>query len=542
MPYISGTTDQDAKIIVLDSNKNTIEVKDISSGSFTIDDLSTTSGIVIATSNSGETLGYNKINFASYSELEASGGMITTISGYRIHTFLTSGTFVITNNDTNKLIDNLVVAGGGGGAAAGAGGGAGGLVYSTNVTISAGSYPVVVGTGGTGAPAVNTAPAGGTKGNNSTFNGITAEGGGRGLSHGSTSADGGGCGAGGAITTGGSATPGGIGSQGYNGGAGYVQASWVGCCGGGGGMGQAGSAGGNSSGSGKGGNGVANSITGTSITYAGGGGGGEINGAYVGAGGTGGGGSAVIGGTGSVGAGGAGTNGLGGGGAGGSYYPNSSPYYKAGGNGGSGVVNIRYPWTGSELITSLPWTETFTGTDDTLPSSTYWLYSGGNIKIYNNKLRITIDSTYNRALISNFYISGNFDIQVDITMSTAPSTQNWSSSLYAVADNSNRFWAAKNYYNSQLYWSGESSIGGSSLGDIAVSASYTGKLRLVRNSQTITCYYHNGTSWVQTHTRGGFPLADVRVHLFAGIATNVFTTVTDFDNFVINSASKIYRT
>jgi hypothetical protein len=494
---------------------------------YTINNISTTSGTVIAVSNEGEIAGYHTMNFITSSEIDATGGMITTITNYRIHTFFNSGTLQVNTNDFNKLIDSLVIAGGGGGANTGAGGGAGGYVYTTGSTIGVGGYPVVVGTGGLGGVAT---AAPGAKGNNSTFNGITSEGGGGGWTHGSASAESGGCGAGGAIKTSGSSTPGGVGRQGYNGGAGYVNSGWSGGSGGGGGAGQAGEAGTFSGG--KGGDGLSNSITGTPVTYAGGGGGGEVNGTADSAyGGAGGGGRAN---TNNVGT--NGTNGLGGGGGGGSY---NGTYFK-GGNGGSGVVNIRYPWAGPELITSFPWTETFTGADNTLPSSTYWRYNSGDIKIYNNKLRITIYYVSNKALISTFSISGDFNIQVDLTMVTAPSTQNWASALYAVADNNNRFWGSKSYYNSTLYWSGESSIGGVALGDIAVNASYTGKIKLVRTGQNIYCYYHNGTSFVLIHSRSGFPLADIKIHLFSGTATNTFTTITDFDNFIINSASKVY--
>jgi hypothetical protein len=296
---------------------------------YSINNLTSTSGTVIAMSNSGEVVGYNKMSFATSQNLEATGGTISYSGSYKIHTFLSSGTFQVTSNDYNKSIDSLVIAGGGGGSNTGAGGGAGGYVYTTSGTISANSYPVVVGTGGLGGASSGAA---GAKGNNSTFNGITAEGGGGGASHGSTSSESGGCGAGGAIKTSGSPTPGGVGRQGYNGGQGYISASWAGGCGGGGGAGQAGEAG--SFSGGKGGDGLANSITGTSITYAGGGGGGEVNGTAGGAyGGAGGGGRAN-----SDAAGSNGTNGLGGGGGGGSY---NVAYYN-GGNGGSGVVIIRY--------------------------------------------------------------------------------------------------------------------------------------------------------------------------------------------------------
>jgi hypothetical protein len=240
----------------------------------------------------------------------------------------------------------LVVAGGGGGGAiyGAGGGGAGGYLTGTTTLIPTTSYAIIVGAGGNGAVGrVN-----GATGNNSVFNSITAAGGGYGAGDSSGSIPGGAGGSGG----GGSANNGAAGgagntpstspSQGNSGArAVYGLSSYGG--GGGGGAGAAGSVGTVGVG-GVGGNGTASSITGNSITYAGGGGGsGENAGA---SGGTGGGGA----GTGNATVGGNGTSNLGGGGGagGGAGAP-------GGGNGGSGVVIISYAGAqqfGGGIVTS----------------------------------------------------------------------------------------------------------------------------------------------------------------------------------------------
>lgn len=223
-------------------------------------------------------------------------------------------------------VEYLVVAGGGGGGQNyGGGGGAGGLLASS-VTLSSGTtYTITVGAGGVGTPAGATAFA--TSGSNSSISTIaTATGGGGG----STGATGylnglsGGSGGGGNINgLGGSGTSG-QGFAGGNGGSGVN---------GGAGGGGAGAVGGNvvSGGVGvSGGSGLTNSISGSAVTYGGGGGGGS-NGT-TGAGGAGGGGTG--GGTGVAGTSGTVNLGAGGGGGGASS--------AAGGSGGSGVVIIRY--------------------------------------------------------------------------------------------------------------------------------------------------------------------------------------------------------
>ena len=108
-----------------------------------------------------------------------SGGTQITSGGYKYHVFTTPGTFTMSGG--TKDLEYLVVAGGGGGGGSGAsdtgaggGGGAGGLRQGTLPAVAVGSYPVTVGTGGAGTNGQ------GTAGNNSVFSTITAYGGGAG--------------------------------------------------------------------------------------------------------------------------------------------------------------------------------------------------------------------------------------------------------------------------------------------------------------------------------------------------------------------------
>ena len=111
-------------------------------------------------------------------------------NGYKYHTFTTPGTLTISG--TTKALEVLMVAGGGGGGSAnspngtdgGAGGGAGGLIYVSSFEFSPGDHPIVIGSGGSGAPLPST-PGGvdiaSQKGGNTTWgNLLTAVGGGGG--------------------------------------------------------------------------------------------------------------------------------------------------------------------------------------------------------------------------------------------------------------------------------------------------------------------------------------------------------------------------
>ena len=106
------------------------------------------------------------------------GGTITnaTISGqsFRIHTFTSSGQF--TTFGTTSQVDALIVGGGGSaGARHSGGGGAGGVLYVTGATLSAQTYAASLGDGGAESPNETY----GQTGQNTTFLGETAQGGGR---------------------------------------------------------------------------------------------------------------------------------------------------------------------------------------------------------------------------------------------------------------------------------------------------------------------------------------------------------------------------
>ena len=276
----------------------------------------------------------------------ATGGTVTSYvdSGttYRVHTFLTSGTFTTT---AAFNVDYLVVAGGGAGGGdlaaggtntGGGGGGAGGFLTASGFAVTAQAYEITVGAGGVGSSTVsgNVRPGG-----NSVFSSLIAFGGGGGGAQSATAAfaDGGdgGSGGGSAPKSGNPQTIGSAlasGAQGSNGGNSVYTAPAYG--GGGGGGASAVGVTGTSSAGGNGGAGTANSYrTGSAVTYAGGGGGGTYTAGTLGLGGAGGGGNAARGGTSGAGT----VNSGSGGGANGGIAAAT-----AGGSGGSGIVVIRY--------------------------------------------------------------------------------------------------------------------------------------------------------------------------------------------------------
>jgi len=250
-----------------------------------------------------------------------SGGIVTCIPGnYTIRTFISNGTLNVTGTLSLKV---LVVAGGGaGGYDSAGGGGAGGLVYNDSFTAS-GIYNVVVGSGGI---------AGGlgasTSGTDSSFDGMTAKGGGVGADyrHAGTAGGSGGGGSGDGTYAGGASTQTNSNGTGH-GYAGGIRSGSFFSGAGGGGAGAIGGTGGIPSGwnSGAGGDGLTYSTSGFDESYSGGGGGGRLGA----------------------------LGGLGGGGTGGNLAANNSATYYGGGGGGGaqlasggngyrGIVIVRY--------------------------------------------------------------------------------------------------------------------------------------------------------------------------------------------------------
>jgi len=317
--------------------------------------------------------------------VNATGGTITTVNNMRYHTFTTSGTFTMTSNPSSQPITIFAVGGGGGGGAyAGGGGGAGRfcLVTTAASNVPPGSFTVSIGAGGTGGniSASNVATAA-TSGGTTTFGGsVSAPGGGAGGMFNTNAGIAGGSGGGGSQQTerlGGTATVGTLppalagtvtSNLGNSGGLGVYQS--------------------NAPGAGGGGAGAPGATLNQTLTYAVGGAGGDgvlYNNTFYGGGGGGAAGSATFwiapgfGGTGGKGGGGnganwpgltpssnpAGSNGTAntGGGGGGAYYAVANTVCN-GGNGGSGIVIVAYPFStvlasSQPVIGTLPTTVSF---------------------------------------------------------------------------------------------------------------------------------------------------------------------------------------
>jgi hypothetical protein len=258
-------------------------------------------------------------------------------------------------SNRTPLFDVLVVAGGGGGAGrdgfAGGGGGGGGVIYTSDYSVSPGtSYSITIGSGGTRTTSGPDVDA--TSGQNSSFASIVAIGGGYGA-FGNNGAGNGGSGGGSdrASEQEGLGTAG----QGNNGARGSGFAG-----GGGGGASTAGSeppedglgrlTGGN------GGNGFSSSISGTTLTYGGGGGGGGLGGNLGGSGG-----------------------GSGGSGAGGNTVPAGTPFPNQGGGGGGANISTNLGSSGAAGVVIISYPQQYSNAASVSGSPTLTIANGRKI-------------------------------------------------------------------------------------------------------------------------------------------------------------------
>ena len=329
----------DTYSLTLNRNGSNIEGA-AANGSVNIEGASVTLVYVDATKGWIVTDSGNSTDYYQETYISGSGGCITTSGNYKIHTFNSPGTFTvgsISNSAANNVVSYMVVGGGGGGGGGhGGAGGAGGFreykssvdCYTaspldgnpggTAITVTATPYPITVGgAAASGTGYVNPGSIG-TSGNSSTFSTITSAGGG----------------GGGGYNVPGCAPSGEGGQAGGSGGGAVGQRTR---CGGTGNSPPTtpaqGTAGGNTNSPGGGGGGGAEAGPGTS----------PAGPPYTGGAGGAGGGGAVGGGqpTATPGTNGTANTGGGGGGGTGGGSPGGPP---CGGQGGSGIVVIRYKY------------------------------------------------------------------------------------------------------------------------------------------------------------------------------------------------------
>jgi hypothetical protein len=277
-------------------------------------------GDTVTIKRDSEILGVFTDPFHPEPPITSSGGTVSYADGYTIHTFTSSGDFLISQNVN---VEYLVIAGGGGGGYGHYAGGGGAGSFMEGLGFNTGGGSVVIGGGGSGGNANNQQ---GSNGSNSSFSTIIANGGGGAGSRANVNGKNGGSGGGGSTENGAM----GLTNQSVGGNDGGNGRQTGGGGGGAGGIGQIGGSNSNADGR-NGGDGKSSGISGTEQVYSAGGGGGAklvLSSSASGIGGRGGRHSPMI----------PPTSGMVNTGSGGGGHGTDAP----GASGGSGIVIIRY--------------------------------------------------------------------------------------------------------------------------------------------------------------------------------------------------------
>ena len=187
----------------------------------------------------------------------------------------------------------------------------------------------------------------------------------------------------------------------------------------------------------------------------------------------------------------------------------------------------------------------FTGSDGDVPSTKRWMQyydpqdSGSSdsvVSIQDNELdfQITLDITF-PVLVSNYKLSGDFDIQVDFSMGTPSVDANWAYALGVGEINTSIFSDAEGAYISR-YAPPNGNYRADSPNITAViggTADTSGKFRLVRVDSSLSMQYWNGTAWTVFATDSAYGTHDVYVKLWVRTWAANRTIDVNFDNFIV---------
>jgi hypothetical protein len=189
-------------------------------------------------------------------------------------------------------------------------------------------------------------------------------------------------------------------------------------------------------------------------------------------------------------------------------------------------------------------TTTFSGTNGSLPDKDLWTVSSIQ-KVFINDNNLRLIGTTTEYCESNFLLSGNFDIQVDINDVSGQENNSWSIQLRL-------HWVSDVYTNTvSVYkaWTGNSykfvadyNINGTANVISSISNSTNpSKLKIYRISSTCYFSFWDGTTWTSL---GSYTttIYDMQIRLISARWDNYPSATLDFNNFIINEGVIVWPT
>jgi len=183
--------------------------------------------------------------------------------------------------------------------------------------------------------------------------------------------------------------------------------------------------------------------------------------------------------------------------------------------------------------------------DDNIIDSYLWRkIISGNVTLeeQNGRIEASISATSGTntgKLRSKFFLSGSFDIQIDFSNLNLESKEFGFIRLAITVDSDNYAYCQREYRSSygHNYYAGIKINGSETDGHVSTSDT-SGKFRITRQGQTLTCYYWDGSSWQQIHQRTGFSTNDVSISICEIYSSADHPQISAyFDNFKINEGT-----
>ena len=194
--------------------------------------------------------------------------------------------------------------------------------------------------------------------------------------------------------------------------------------------------------------------------------------------------------------------------------------------------------------------DNFTGTDGDPPDTRVWAaqpgYDVDYFSIQSNKLQFSADvaSKEDQRYLSEFYISGDFDVQIDFVITqfdTPASLANFARILMITDIGSGKY----TYVRIEEHDNGDRRYlaGDASDSDIVVNTDTSGKFRMTRSGSTIKGYVLDGALWKWNGSTDGYTFTEnstlpMRIRLDGTQEISSETTFT-FDNLNIVSGTVV---
>lgn len=176
-------------------------------------------------------------------------------------------------------------------------------------------------------------------------------------------------------------------------------------------------------------------------------------------------------------------------------------------------------------VNSVLWDDVTTGTD---------------FDIVHGQLRVSHTGVFDVSKRSTYVLQGDFDVQVDVNLTSAPDVNAWYTQLMVTDSdhNSSDRISIERRYNTASYYACTCVIS-----DVVTSSTYgttatESTIRLVRYNTVVKAYYYENNEWQLLQTDTGFTQDDVYIMLRAYTTSSMELDVA-FDNYIVNTADAV---